>query len=151
MAFHPCMKACWQRWKHHGNILSLISSSQCTHWCIDCSDDQRHSFCCCLVELRDNEQKFIRLSHQVKGHIHFHFSATLPPFLSFLQEKKNLLWLFLSVKCCWSPFRKGALTYFSSYDDSQCDYAEGCLSTNSEACSSLLHLLVVSCSCLKWL
>lgn len=75
----------------------------------------------------------------------FHFSATLLSFLvSF--RKKNLLCLFLSMKFCWSPFRKEVLTYFSSYDDNQCNYAEGCLSANSRACCSLLHLLSFTCS-----
>lgn len=54
--------------------------------------------------------------------------------------------MFSSVKCCRSQFRREVLTYCSSYGDNQCDYAEGCLSANSKACSSLLHLLSFTCS-----
>ena len=144
--FHPRTRVCWQRWKHHGIALTLISSSQCTHWCIDCHADQLEtSVCHCLVELKDSEQNFIRLNHWVKDRIHF-FSLEHGLLFQFLSGGKFYFWLFSSVKCCKSTFKKEVLNYCSSHDDN--------LSSNTKACSSLLHILSLfysNCSCLQCL
>lgn len=89
MAFHPCMRARWQRWRRHA--LTLISSSRCTRWCIDCRADQLETFCFCRcsAELRDSEQNFITLSHRSQRPDSFHLPATVA--VSFF--------LFLSGKC----------------------------------------------------
>ena len=90
MAFHPCMRARWQRWRRHGNAPTLISSSRCTRWCIDCRADQLETcFCRCSAELRDSEQNFITLSHRSQRPDSFHLAATVA--VSFF--------LFLSGKC----------------------------------------------------
>lgn len=45
MAFHARMRAHWQRLKRHRSAMTLISTSQCTHWCIDgCADQLEELF-----------------------------------------------------------------------------------------------------------
>ncbi len=142
MGFHPCMRACWQRWKRHGNALTLISSSQCTRWCIDCRADQLETFCLPLFGGAERQRtEFYHAKPPSQRPYSFHCSTVL----FFFQENISL-WLFSTVKCCQSQFRKEVITYCSSYDDNQCDYAEGRLSANSKACSFLLHLLSFPCS-----
>lgn len=55
MAFSARMRARWQRLKRCWSAPTLISSSQCTHWCIDCCADQLETFC--LGE--PNERNFV--------------------------------------------------------------------------------------------
>lgn len=40
------MRARWQWWNCHGKAPTLISSSQCTQWCIDCRADQLETCIC---------------------------------------------------------------------------------------------------------
>lgn len=153
MAFHPCMRARWQRWRRHGNAPTLISSSRCTRWCIDCRTDQLETFCFCRcsAELRDSEQNFITLSHWSQRPDSFHFTATVA--VSFF--------LFLSGKCFyfdslrqWDVARVGleekkkkesSLTVHALMT-ADVNMLWGAVSANSKACSSPLHLLSVTCS-----
>lgn len=44
MAFHACIGAHWQRLKRRRSVLTLISSSQCTHWSIDSCANHLETF-----------------------------------------------------------------------------------------------------------
>lgn len=145
MAFHPRARTHWQRRRRHGNTMTLISSSQCTRWCIDCHADQLETFC--LVELKDTEHSFIRLSHRVKEHIHLispqRCSRHLFLFLS--GEKKKIY-----LDCfCRSHFRKGSLDLLLKSWWQPLWLCWGVCRVQTVWPGS--SLLAVSCSCLKCL
>lgn len=135
MAFHPCMRARWQRWKRHGNALTLISSSRCTRWCIDCGADQPQTF---------GSSLFGGVMRLWTGCYHSEppskSEAAAPSRFRRFSQGNSLRWVCLSVRGCQREFWK-VLTYCSRRDDRQCDYAEGCVSANTKAGTSPLHLL----------
>lgn len=72
MAFHPYMRACWQRWRRHENALTLISSSQCTRWCIDCRANQLETFCLPLFGVAERQwTEFYQTKSLRQNHTHF--------------------------------------------------------------------------------
>lgn len=95
---------------------------------------RRRSVRHCLVESWDCEQGVITASHRVsqRPRRRLAFAVSL--------RGNSLRWVCLSVKGSQREFWK-VLTYCSRRDDRQCDYAEGCVSANTKAGTSPLHLL----------
>lgn len=74
MAFCARMRARWQRLKRGRRAPTLISSSQCTHWCIDCCADQLETFC-----LGEQMNKIL-LSGRPKDHAYLSSLIQMLPF-----------------------------------------------------------------------
>lgn len=92
MAFHPCMRAGWQRWRRHGNALTLISSSQCTRWCIDCRTDQLATFCLPLFAGAERQRtEFYQTKPPSQRPHSFHFTGTLLSFSVSFRRKNSTL------------------------------------------------------------
>lgn len=115
----------WQRWKCRRNALTLISSSQRTRWYIDRQANQLETFCLPLFGGAERHwREFYQAKPRSQTPYSFHFTAARSSaFFISLSEISVWLWLCEMLPCC--QFGEEVLTYCSSHDDNQCDYAEG--------------------------